>query len=664
MATPPADDRMTGPVGDAVFDQRDWLRVTLACIGDGVITADASGCVNYLNPVAERLTGWTLAEADGVEIERVFRILDETTRRPVEQPVRKVIERGLTVGLGNHTLLVARDGTELPIDDSAAAIRDAGGRVVGVVLIFRDIAERRHGERLVDSAKAYAESIVATVRGPLLVLDRDLHVRTANRSFYETFAVAPTEAIGRFIYDLGDGQWDIPALRRLLEEIVPANTSFDNYEVEHDFEHIGPKAMLLNARRFPPGGEFELLLLAIEDVTERKRLAAAVATSEVRYRRLFEAARDGILLVDPDTRRIVDANPFMVELLGYPRDQLVGKELWEIGLLRDEAASREAFTELQREGVIRYEDLPLQSASGSRREVEFVSNLYRENGHRVIQCNIRDITERRRLEAERGRLHREAQEAQARAEANEAKLAEADRRKDEFIAILAHELRNPLSSISMAGELLGRPGKEEDRKWSLGVIAHQVKALNRLIEDLLDVSRISKGKVHLRTEALDLAAVIGHAVDSVAALVRERGHELAVSLPPGPMAVEGDATRLEQVFVNLLTNAAKYTEKGGRIGLSATAEGGDLVVCVRDTGEGIAPEMMPRLFEMFTQVATSTHRSRGGLGIGLSLVKDLVELHGGSVAATSEGVGRGSEFVVRLPLLGRATAARQDGIVP
>ena len=230
------------------------------------------------------------------------------------------------------------------------------------------------------------------------------------------------------------------------------------------------------------------------------------------------------------------------------------------------------------------------------------------------------------------------------------KLAEADRRKDEFIAILAHELRNPLGNISMAAHILRRPDLGgENREQGLGVITHQVGALNRLIEDLLDVSRISKGKVHLRREPLDLAAVIGHAADSVATLVREREHELTRSLPPGPMLVDGDATRLEQVFVNLLTNAAKYTPKGGRISLTAAAEGGDYIVRVRDTGEGIAADMFPRLFEMFTQVETSTRRSRGGLGIGLSLVKDLVELHGGNVTATSEGVGMGSEFVVRLP---------------
>src|SRR3954470_23344926 len=515
---------MSNPIpereGHAASPRADaWYQVTLAAIGDAVLTTDPNGVVTYMNPVAETLTGWSAAEALGKHLEDVFRIVNEETRKPTEQPVRKVIDTGTVRGLGNHTLLIAKDGSELPIDDSAAPVWGESGELVGAVLIFRDITERRHGERLLESARSYAESIVATVRGPLLVLDRELHVRTANHSFYETFAVTPPEVIGRFIYDLGDGQWNILALRTLLDDIVPTNSCFEDF-----FEQIGPKTMLLNARRFPPGGEYELLLLAIEDITERKR-----------------------------------------------------------------------------------------------------------------------------LERERGQLHRAAEEARARAEANEAKLAEADRRKDEFLTILSHELRNPLSSIRMAAHTLQRPGTEENREWSLGVITHQVGALNRLIEDLLDVSRISKGKVHLRKEALDLAVVIGHAADSVAMFVREREHELTRSLPRGPMLVDGDATRLEQVFVNLLTNAAKYTPKGGRISLTAAAEGGDYIVRVRDTGEGIAADMFPRLFEMFTQVETSTHRSRGGLGIGLSLVKDLVELHGGNVTATSEGLGMGSEFVVRLP---------------
>jgi signal transduction histidine kinase len=306
---------------------------------------------------------------------------------------------------------------------------------------------------------------------------------------------------------LGDGQWDIPALRTLLGEILPRESSFQDFEVVHDFEHIGPKTMLLNARCFPPGGQFELILLAIEDVTERRRAERAVE--------------------------------------------------------------------------------------------------------------------------------------------------EGERRKDEFLAVMAHELRNPLGAIGMAAEILKVTDSEEQRSWGIGVIGHQIKNLTRLIEDLLDVSRISEGKIQLREEVVDLATVIARAVESVTGLVQERGHELTVSVSRDPMMVEGDPTRLEQVFGNLLTNAAKYTEKGGRIAVKAGFEGGDYVVRVRDTGAGIPAEMLPGLFEMFSQVESSRHRSRGGLGIGLSLVKTLVEMHGGSVQAASEGVGLGSEFRVGLPALVR-----------
>ena len=451
-----------------------------------------------MNPVAETLTGWSAAEALGKHLEDVFRIVNEETRKPIEQPVRKVIDTGLVRGLGNHTLLIARDGSELPIDDSAAPIWGESGELVGVVLIFRDITERRHGERLLESARSYAESIVATVRGPLLVLDRELHVRTANRSFYETFGVTPPEVIGRFIYDLGDGQWDIPALRTLLEDIVPTNSCFEDFEVEHDFEHIGPKTMLLNARRFPPGGEFELLLLAIEDITDRKRLAASVATSEVRYRRLFEAARTASSWSTPTRAEsptrirswsIARLSPRRARRQGALGDRLLG----------DEQASREAFRNcsgraLSATRICRSNRRPGYAARSS----SSATSIRRTATGSSSATSATSPTASGWRRSESGSTGRRG--GPARAEANEAKLAEADRRKDEFIAILAHELRNPLSNIRMAAHILRRPTWGENREQGLGVITHQVGALNRLIEDLLDVSRISKGKVHLRRE--------------------------------------------------------------------------------------------------------------------------------------------------------------------
>jgi PAS domain S-box-containing protein len=249
-------------------------------------------------------------------------------------------------------------------------------------------------KQLLDT-RDYAEAVIEAVP-PLLVLDDKLCVQTANRSFCKSFKISARETVGRLVYKLGNGQWNIPKLRTLLEEVLPQKKIFKDFEVTHEFENIGRRTMLLS------GGQVDHLqriLLFIEDVTERRDSQAAMRASEIRYRRLFEAARDGILILDPKTRKITDANPFMSELLGYPHRELLGKELWEIGLLKDEKASRSAFRELQKNHFIRYEDLPLQNKAGQRHEVEFVSNLYQENGHKVIQCNIRDITARKKTEA-------------------------------------------------------------------------------------------------------------------------------------------------------------------------------------------------------------------------------------------------------------------------
>jgi signal transduction histidine kinase len=239
----------------------------------------------------------------------------------------------------------------------------------------------------------------------------------------------------------------------------------------------------------------------------------------------------------------------------------------------------------------------------------------------------------------------------------EGALREADRRKDEFLAMLAHELRNPLSAIHGAVDLVRRSEPDAGlSRWSAQVIDRHVKLLARLIDDLLDVSRITRGKIRLVREHVDGSKIIDSAVEAVRPLINERGHALFVELPGVPLPLEADPMRLEQILVNLLTNAAKYTERGGKIWLSGGQEGGQIVIRVRDTGIGIAPQLLPGVFGLFTQLEGSLDRSEGGLGIGLTLVKKLAELHGGSVLAQSEGPGRGSEFVVRLPAAEPATA--------
>jgi signal transduction histidine kinase/ActR/RegA family two-component response regulator len=231
-------------------------------------------------------------------------------------------------------------------------------------------------------------------------------------------------------------------------------------------------------------------------------------------------------------------------------------------------------------------------------------------------------------------------------------LKQADRAKNEFLATLAHELRNPLAPIRNAVHILHLSGSvSPELQWALGVIDRQTRQMTRLIDDLLDIARITGGRLELRRERIELADVVRTAVETSRPLVESSGHELTVSVPRQPIPLDGDLTRLAQVVSNLLNNAAKYTDRGGRIWLTAERQGSDAVVAVRDTGIGISAAMLPRVFEMFTQVDRMDERCRGGLGIGLALARRLVEMHGGSISARSDGPDRGTEFTVRLPVL-------------
>ena len=231
-------------------------------------------------------------------------------------------------------------------------------------------------------------------------------------------------------------------------------------------------------------------------------------------------------------------------------------------------------------------------------------------------------------------------------------LKEADRHKDEFLAMLAHELRNPLAPIHNAVELMRmKPLDDPQLNWARDVIARQLTSLTRLVDDLLDVSRITRGKINLTRQAVDLEGLISRAVETVHPLFDEQRHQLTLELPEAGVKVFGDPTRLAQVIANVLGNAAKYTDEGGQVSLTATVRGTDVEIRVRDNGIGIRPEMLPYVFELFTQLDRADGRTQGGLGIGLALVQRLVQMHGGEVSARSDGLGKGSEFVIRLPLL-------------
>jgi signal transduction histidine kinase/ActR/RegA family two-component response regulator len=295
---------------------------------------------------------------------------------------------------------------------------------------------------------------------------------------------------------------------------------------------------------------------------------------------------------------------------------------------------------------------PDERAAASRRATEFL-----EEALAPFEMMLRGYQEANVL---LGRLNETLEQ---RVEKQTVALKEADRRKDEFLATLAHELRNPLAPIRNAIQVLLLKGPPDpELKWSTEVIDRQVQHMARLLDDLLDVSRITHNKLELRRARIELATVVQNAVETSGPLVNSGAQQLTVTLPPAPVYLDADPIRLAQVFSNLLNNAAKYSEPGGHIRLTAELRGSDVVVSVKDDGMGIAVELLPRIFDIFCQANHVSERSQGGLGIGLSLVRGLVELHGGSIEARSDGPGKGSEFIVRLPVIGNKVD--QDAIPP
>jgi PAS domain S-box-containing protein len=361
---------------------------------------------------------------------------------------------------------------------------------------------------------------------------------------------------------------------------------------------------------------------------------------------------------------ILWANPSDYEPLGYAADEYIGHNIQEFhadadiiaDILRRLAAGERLS---DHEAVLRCKD-------GSTRNVCITSSVLFENGEFVhTRCFTRDITERKTLERERDEKVRALIEEVARRERVEEELRrvnavkeEASRAKDDFLAMLGHELRNPLSPIITALELMKLRGEPPRREHD--VIERQVRHLVRLVDDLLDVSRIARGKVELRCDVVEIAHVVTQAIEMATPLIDERGHRLTVELAAElPLLVKGDAVRLAQVVANLLTNAARYTPKGGEIRVSTERVAERIVIRVTDNGAGIAPDLLPQVFELFVQGKRTSDRAEGGLGLGLAIVQNLVRLHHGIVSAHSEGPGTGSTFVVELPATGQPPQATQ-----
>ncbi len=670
---------------EVLHEQQEWLRVTLASIGDAVITTDTHGDVTFLNPVAQSLTGWTLDEAAGLPLDTVFQIVNEETRRPVENPATRALREGLVVGLANHTLLIAKDGTERPIDDSAAPIRNTKGEVAGVVLVFRDVTERRQAENaLRESEERFRLLVEGTQDYAIFMLDPHGHVLTWNPGAERLKGYRAEEIIGQhfsrfYPQEAIDRGW--PA-HELSVAATEGRFEDEGWRVRKDGSRFWANVVITALH--DEAGNLRGFSKITRDLTERKQAeenarrllqeeaarSAAEASAE-KARRAEEAERaqreqlrvtlesigDAILVTDAHGR-VTLLNPVAERLTGWPKEEAVGQPLEKVFHIINEVTGRVAdnpVVRVLREGVVvgLANHTVLIAKDGTSRPIDDSAAPIRNGqGHLSgVVLVFRDVTERRRAEDQ---LQRKNQE-----------LAAAARQKDEFLAMLAHELRNPLAPLRAALEIVKLRGDSPQAVGQMReMMERQLVHLVRLVDDLLDVSRITRGQIELRRERVSLSAVVQNAVEASGPFIEAGEHRLTITMPHEALDVAGDPTRLAQAISNLLNNAAKYTPPGGHIWLTVEQQDSEAAIRVKDTGIGIPTEMLSQVFEMFVQVDRSADRSQGGLGIGLTLVKRLVEMHDGTVEARSDGPGRGSEFTIRLPLVAVHKRRVEGGIPP
>ncbi|HZR05672.1 MAG TPA: ATP-binding protein [Candidatus Udaeobacter sp.] len=377
-------------------------------------------------------------------------------------------------------------------------------------------------------------------------------------------------------------------------------------------------------------------------------LELALEVSELRYRRLFETAQDGILILDANTGKIMDVNPFLLDLLDYPFESMIGLRLWEIGQFKDIAANRAAFEVLQTNEYIRYENLPLCTKTGREIQVEFVSNVYFVGSDKVIQCNIRDISARA--------------EFQAASKSHADTLELAGRATDEMIAVLSHELCIPLGAISSMIDLLelghGEVGMADKKdlpalfdKSALAFIRRNIQSIMHLVTELFDFTHSANGLLRLELERVDAHEVIRCTLKNFESQQKGAGIGIDLQFQARHSYIRADSGKLEQVLSNLIGNAVKFTPRGGKISiLTRNEENGRLAIEVSDTGIGIPTDALSRIFSPFEQGDSSIHRRYGGLGLGLSIARTLTKAHGGTLEAASDGLDKGAKLTARFKI--------------
>jgi PAS domain S-box-containing protein len=596
-------------------EHSETFRVALANIGDAVITTDADGRVTFLNPVAESSAGRSGAPP-------------QENAQLVSEVIEQLRSRGVWSGEFHNR---RRDGRPVTTRARITALEIKGKSYW--VCVQEDITERKRAE---DALRASEQRFAGFMRHlPGLAWIKDPHGRYvyANDAAEKAFQTLRADLYGKTDDELFPPE-TAAQFRENDRRVLTTGASVQVVETLKQEDGLVHYSLV---NKFPvpgPDGKPAFVGGMAVDITNLRRAEQVLEESEERFRQLAENIEEVFWMSDPLKNKVLYVSPAYEQLWGRSRQSLYDQPLSFLdGIHPDDHAQVVAGLESQRRGEPTDLEYQVIRPDGSVRWVRDRSFPIRDRAGRVYRVAgiAEDVTDRRRFEED---------------------LQDADRRKDDFLAMLAHEMRNPLAPVQTALDILKLPGADAAVvAQARETMERQVEYMVRLVDDLLDVSRIMRGKIELRRARVDLAAAVARAVETSRPSIDAEVHRLTVAVAPEPLWVDGDLVRLAQVVSNLLNNAAKYTQRGGEIRLAVEREGDEAVLRVHDTGVGIAPEVLPRIFDMFFQADRRTKNAQGGMGIGLTLVKSLVEMHGGRVDAHSDGPGKGSEFMVRLPLL-------------
>jgi len=630
-------------VEDALRQERILLRTVIDNLPDAIYTKDSGGRKTLTN----RVDLENIGAANEVEIlgKTDWELFPEDVAARFDADDQAVLQSGQPV-LNREEFLVNLHGQEHWLLTSKLPLRNESGSIVGLLGIGHDITARKQAEEILrESERKLREAQEMAHLGFW-----SWEVKTGkvewSEEVFKIFGLDPQEFTPQIDSILALSPWpedhqrDQELINRAIETHDPG--SYEQKFLRPD-QSIGYYYSTFQGN-YAENGALISIVGTVLDITARKQAEEKLLASEVRYRRLFEAAKDGILILDAETGIIVDVNPFLVEMLGFPREEILGKELWELGFFKDIAANKANFLELQQEEYIRYEDLPLETANGKKLSVEFVSNVYQVDHHKVVQCNLRDMTERKLTEQklaeystnlaemvdERTRELRETQEQLVRQE----RLATLG----QVAGSIGHELRNPLGVISNAVYYLkaAQPEASQKVKEYLEMIEKETRTSDKIITDLLDFTRI---------KALDRQP---GSVSELVAQTLERYPapapiQVTLEIPAHLPQIYADPRHVVQVFGNLVTNACQAMETGGKLTISAAVQSDMICISINDNGLGIPPENLAKLFQPLFTTKTK------GIGLGLAVSKKLAEANGGKIEVESL-VGQGSRFTVCLPV--------------